>query len=217
MQNIIALLEYFIQTAGALGVFGSSIFEEVFSIIPSSVVQTGAGVFIMTGLSVTWTSIFKLIFVIAIPAALGVTLGSLVYVWLARKIGILAIEKYGKWIGVSMQHIRKLEQRLEKTKWDDIVFVLLRAFPAVPSVALAVYAGIIEMTWKKYIILTFIGVFIRATILAFIGWMFRDSLSYWNDLISLIGFEVGIVCGIVFIIYLIFSYYNKKIKHTPHP
>lgn len=210
MESIIAVLQHWIQVAGGLGVFGASVFEEVFSIIPSSVVQTAAGVFIMAGLPISVISIFKLIFEIAIPAALGVTLGSLVYVWLARKFGILFIEKYGKWIGVSMDHIRKLEKKLDHSQWDDVVFVLLRAFPAVPAVALAIYAGILEMSWKKYMVLTFIGVFIRAAILGFAGWLFRDSFSYLSERISLIGTELFLGVVVISVLYLVVIRYKKQ-------
>lgn len=212
MEPLIALMQYWIQTAGALGVFGASVFEEVFSIIPSSVVQTGAGVFIMADLPFSLGSVARLVFEIAVPSALGVTVGSLVYVWLARRIGILAIEKYGKWIGVSMEHIRKLERKLEGSRWDDVAFVALRAFPAVPAVALAVYAGIIEMPWKKYIVLTFFGVLIRATALGFAGWMFRESFSSWERFFSRNGVILYLVAGAALLGYLAYSFYRTKKK-----
>ncbi|MEI8223997.1 MAG: VTT domain-containing protein [bacterium] len=212
MESIIAVLQHWIQVAGGLGVFGASVFEEVFSIIPSSVVQTAAGIFIMAGLPINVMSVLKLIVQVAIPSALGVTVGSLVYVWLARKFGILLIEKHGKWIGVSMGHIRKLEKKLENSKWDDVVFVFLRAFPAVPAVALAVYAGILEMPWKKYMVLTFIGVFIRATLLGFMGWMFRDSFTYLNDRVSTIATEILLGLLVIGVVYLVFSKYKNYFK-----
>lgn len=213
MQAIITTLEFWIQSAGFWGVLGASIVEEVFSLIPSSVVQLSAGIFIMDGLAFTVTNVLYLMMIVALPAAIGVTIGSLVYVWLARKFGILFIEKYGKWVGVNMTHLRKLEAKFEKTAWDDVIFILLRAFPAVPAVALAVYAGIIEMSWKRYIISTLIGVFIRATALGFIGWLFRDRFEQWNSNLNTVESVVTLVLvgGLIVLVgWLLFKKHHKQ-------
>jgi membrane protein DedA with SNARE-associated domain len=177
MEIFIQTLQHWIQIAGGFGVFAASIVEELISLIPSSMVQMAAGIFIMGGDHISIGSILKLIVQISVPAALGVTLGSLPYVWLARKYGIKMIDRWGKWIGVKVQDIKDLEKKLENTPWDDVLFVGMRAFPVIPSVALAVYGGIIEMSWTRYVILSFIGVFIRATGLGIVGWLFGNQID----------------------------------------
>ena len=214
MEFFIQPLQHWIQTAGGLGVFGASLVEELISLIPSSVVQMGAGIFIMSGDPVTWLSIGKLILQISIPAALGVTIGSLPYVWLARTFGIGLIERYGKWVGVSYADIKKLEAKLAQTKWDDVAFVALRAFPAVPSVALAVYGGMVEMSWWRYMTLSFIGVFIRATGLGIVGWLFGATLERVSALVNhleTIGLSVLIVVGVAWIAWIIYSKRKKRV------
>lgn len=211
MELLITTLQHWIQFAGGLGVFAASIVEEVISLIPSSAVQMGAGIFIMGGVPISLFAIGKLLIEIALPAALGVTLGSLPYVWLARKYGLLMIDKWGKWIGVSVHDIRNLEEKLAKTAWDDIAFVAMRAFPVIPSVALAVYGGIIEMSWWRYILLSFIGVFIRATGLATIGWLFGNaagSVAAGMGTLENIGL---LVIGFT-LIFFWWTYRNKKKK-----
>lgn len=192
-------MQHWIGAYGFLGVFGASIVEELISLIPSSLVQTGAGIIIMNGQVLSVVSVLKLILQISIPAALGVTIGSLPYVWLARKFGIKIIDRWGKWIGVSVTDIKQLEEKLAKSKWDDIVFVGMRAFPVIPSVALAVYGGIIEMSWIRYIVLSFIGVFIRATGLGIVGWLFSNTVG---NVSSGVGkFEnIGLIVIVCFIV-----------------
>lgn len=208
--SLIDTLQYWIQSAGGLGVFAASIVEEVISLIPSSMVQTGAGVFLLGGQSVSFISVIKLIIQISLPAALGVTIGSLPYVWLARKYGILFVERYGKWVGVAVDDIKSLEQRLAKTAWDDVVFVLMRAFPVIPSVALAVYGGMVEMSWWRYSILSFIGVFIRATGLGVVGWFFGNRINTVSSGIGLFE-NLGLFIAIFLIgWFLIVRKKNKK-------
>ncbi len=210
MDFFIHTLQHWIQIAGGFGVFAASIVEEVISLIPSSLVQMGAGIFIMGGDPVSFASIIKLIVQISIPAALGVTIGSLPYVWLARKYGIKIIDRWGKWIGVKVADIQQLEKTLEKTPWDDVLFVGMRAFPVIPSVALAVYGGIIEMSWTRYIILSCIGVFIRATGLGILGWFFGNSLDSVSSGIGRfenIGFLIIILLTVTWILW------TKKAKN----
>lgn len=103
----------------------------------------------------------------------------------------------GKWIGVTIGDIKKLEQTLENTPWDDVLFVGMRAFPVIPSVALAVYGGIIEMSWTRYIMLSFVGVFIRATGLGILGWFFGNSLDSISGDIGRLE-NIGMIIVIIF-------------------
>lgn len=202
MQTLMYIIQGWITHAGAIGVFGASIAEELVSVIPSSIVQIGAGVFIMSGQSVNIASLLKLITQVVIPAALGVTVGSLPYVWISRYYGLGIIDRYGKWIGVTRVDIEKLQLKLDGSRWDDIAFVLLRAFPLVPSVALAIYGGILEMSWTRYIVSTFVGVCIRATVLAGAGWLFADAIGGVEKVFSQlenIGIIIIIVGGVYFL------------------
>lgn len=177
MQSLITFIFHSITLAGGWGVFLASLLEEIISPIPSSLVQMGGGAILLFGQNLSLATLLKLILEVSIPSALGVTIGSLPYVWLARKYGVRIIEKWGTWIGITMQDLHELENKFSRTWWDDVVFVGLRAFPAVPSVALALYGGIMNMSWTRYMILTAIGVFIRASALGAMGWVFGTVLD----------------------------------------
>lgn len=210
MEIFIQTLQHWIQIAGGFGVFAASIVEELISLIPSSMVQMAAGIFIMGGDHISIGSILKLIVQISVPAALGVTLGSLPYVWLARKYGIKMIDRWGKWIGVTVDDIKKLEQKLDQTAWDDVLFVGMRAFPVIPSVALAVYGGIVEMSWVRYMSLSFIGVFIRATGLGILGWLFGNSLDSISADIGRLENIGLLVIALLLIIWVVWTKKGRK-------
>ncbi len=212
MDFFIHSLQQWIAAAGGLGVFAASIVEELISLIPSSLVQMGAGIFIMNGDPVNIFSILKLIFQISIPAALGVTIGSLPYVWLARKFGIKMVDRWGKWVGVSVSDIKELEEKLAKTSWDDVAFVAMRAFPVIPSVALAIYGGMVEMSWWRYIILSFIGVFIRATGLGIVGWLFGNTIDTVSSDIGRLENIGLVVIGLFLITFFWWLKRRKKAK-----
>jgi membrane protein DedA with SNARE-associated domain len=200
MQSLITFIFEGITLAGGWGVFLASILEEIFSPIPSSLVQMGSGAILLFGQSFSLITVGKLLLEVSLPSALGVTIGSLPYVWLARKYGIRIIEKWGRWIGITMQDIHQLENKFSRTWWDDVVFVGLRAFPAVPSVALALYGGIMNMSWMRYVTLTATGVFIRATALGAMGWIFGkvlDDVSARVDHMELwgLGFMILLFIG----------------------
>lgn len=210
MEFFTQTIQYWIVHVGPAGVFLASVLEEVISIIPSSLVQILSGSFMMMGYNLSFLHILLLIIKVTIPAALGVTIGSLPYVWLARKYGITIIDRWGKWIGVSVEDVSLLQERFEKTKMDDIVFVLMRAFPVIPSVALAIYGGVIKMSWLKYGILSFLGVCIRATVLGFVGWMSINALDQISSGVDHME-KIGLVTiGCVTILTLILLKRKKK-------
>ena len=210
MQQLLDIIQEWIFQAGALGVFGASLLEELVSVIPSSMVQVGSGLILMQGYQFNGLSMVRLISIIVIPAALGVMIGSLPYVWVARTYGLQVVNRWGKWIGVSCYDIEKLKNTFEQSKWDDVIFVALRAFPLVPSVALALYGGLLRMSWIRYAILTTIGVCIRATVLAIVGWLFANaagSIGQYTDILE----YIGIIAIVVFIGYMLW----KKNKQKP--
>ncbi len=209
MEQIILIIQQLIVTAGGWGVFGASVLEEVFSPIPSSLVQTTAGIFIMGGTAVSFVGFMKLLFLVSLPAGLGVTLGSLPYVWLMRRYGILGIEKYGRYIGVTKTDLEKWEQKTHTTYWDDVAFVGMRAFPVIPSVMLALYAGMVRMNYIRYCILSTIGVFIRATGLGLIGWLIGSTVSSITTIVNY-GEQIGLIIVVLLALWYIYRYYSKK-------
>lgn len=164
-------IEHSIIAWGALGVFVSSVLEEIVVIIPSVLVQAGAGLFLLSGVPIGWESIGKLIVWVALPSALGVAVGSLLIYALAYYGGRPALRRFGKYFFLS-------EYKLESARADivsrpsTIYFItILRFVPLFPNSIITACAGLLRIPLKQYMISTIVGIFVRALYLGAIGWM----------------------------------------------
>lgn len=177
MEHIIEIIHQLILSWGALGVFAGSVIEEVISIIPSALIQLGAGFFLLQGTETSFSSILFLCTHIALPAAFGLTLGSLVFYAIGYLGGKPIIERYGKFFTVSWDMIEKFEKKFSHTAKDEVGFFIARTIPVIPSVVLSTLSGVIRMNIVKYSLLTFLGTIPRAFILGFIGWKLGNSYT----------------------------------------
>lgn len=169
MESLFQSIIEMVQSLGFLGVFYGALLEEFFYVVPSSLVQLSAGAILLGELSMSWDLVVKSILWIGIPAAVGVTIGSLPYYALGYFGGKPAVLRWGKWLGVSWQQVEDIQKKFTKTWLDELIFTGLRALPILPSVALSVGPGVLRMPMRTYIIGSFLGTFIRATIMGFVG------------------------------------------------
>jgi len=208
MQQIIEVIQLWIGNYGFFGVLGAGIIEELFSPIPSSLVQGFAGTVLFTGKALTIENLLIFTLTIPVASAIGVTIGSLPYVWATKKWGLKIIDRYGSYISVSRKDIEALTRRMEQVKWDELLFVGLRAFPLIPNVTLAIYAGLIAMPLSKYILLSSVGVFFRGIIIGGIGWYAGNQLSTISE-----GISVLETIGLFIIVFGIIGWYVYKKKN----
>lgn len=189
---------------GSLGVFLGSFIEEIIAPIPSTLVILGSSFFIMQGVPISLESVFSLIIYVSIPAALGLTLGSLFLYAIGYFIGKPFITRWGKYMGFSWDDVEKTQQKFAESKNDDIALFSLRAIPVVPSIAISTFCGIIRYKIKNYIFITFLGSIVRASILGFLGWQFgrfyesiADTIAIYEDIV-IIGLIIAIVAYIIY-------------------
>jgi membrane protein DedA with SNARE-associated domain len=197
---------------GVLGVFFGALAEEFFYIIPSSIVQLSAGAILLGKISFSWVLVGKAMLIIGIPAAVGVTIGSLPYYALGYFGGKPAIEKWGKWLGINWQQVEELDAKLLKNWWDELIFIGLRALPILPSVLLSVGPGVLRLPMRTYLIGSFIGTFIRATIMGFVGGLLGgqfDTIKQTVDSAEKIGLVFFIISCIIGV-WLYLKSKNKK-------
>lgn len=202
MVSIITLIEAFFTNYGALGVFFGSILEQIIAPIPSSMVVLGSSFFIMKGNHLSLESMVKLLLNVTLPAALGITTGSLVYYTLSYKIGAPFIERTGKYLGVSVEDVYNVEKRVRESKYDNLFLFAVRCIPIIPSIAVNLFCGLIKYPLKKYLVITFFGAMIQATILGIAGWQLGNAyMTYVNNLSILTNIiSVIIVIGVIFYI-----------------
>ena len=205
IEYLIHFLQVHILPLGALGVFVASVIEEVIAPIPSPLIITMSGFLFVTG-PLSWGVIYALIFKVAIPSALGVTLGSYTIYFIARFGGKFFIEKWGKYIGLYWTDIEKFQNRLSGTRRDEVFIGIARVIPFVPSVAISAFCGILEMNVFKYFIISFVGVFFRGIILGILGWQVGNVYEKYAQTISSIENTVLISTILAIGIFIVLKY-----------
>lgn len=202
------LIENFIITYGSLGIFFASILEQIIAPIPSTAVIVGSSLFIMGNSPVSFLSLEKLFVYIALPVALGVTIGALIIYGAVYKIGKPFVDRWGKFIGLSWEEIEKTEEKYSKSNSLLLFLFITWAVPIFPSVVISAFCGFIKYDIKKYIYVTFLGTLVKAFILGFIAWQFRRLYSSLGPKIGIS--ENLVIIGFIFAFIVIIVY--KKIK-----
>lgn len=208
-EHLILFLQTHILPWGPLGVFLASVIEEVVAPIPSALIMTMSGFLFVTG-SVSVSSISTLIFKVALPAAFGVTLGSLVIYGIARKWGKVVIDQFGKYIGLYYSDIEKLQSKLTGTKKDEVIIGVARIIPFVPSVAISAFCGLIGMSFYKYLVISFVGTFIRGIILGAVGWQVGAVYIKYAEAISHFESYVLYTIVVAVIVFLVIKWKGES-------
>jgi len=200
LGDLISYMQGLIISAGAFGVFFASIIEEIFFIIPSALVQLFAGFVLLSDLPIALRSVGDLITLVAIPASLGVFVGSLPVYAIAYVGGEPAIKRWGRWFGISWERVTYLKDSPRARRLKLGACTLMRLLPIVPSAVASAFSGLIRLPLGAYCLSTIIGVFIRSFIVGGIGWLFRslyhEAFSYgsgaerWGTLLIIFGIVV---------------------------
>ena len=202
-------LEEFIITYGSWGIFFGSILEEIIAPIPSTAVIMGSSFFIMENSQISVQAFEKLFLYIALPAAAGVTIGSLVIYGIVYRVGKPFVDRWGKYLGLSWKEIEKTEEKYSKNNLMELSIFTTRALPIVPSIVISAFCGFIKFDIKKYITITFFGTLVRAFILGFLAWQFGSLYSQIESEFA-ISEEIVIIGLVIAVIgFIIYKKYNK--------
>jgi len=166
-------LQNIINDYGAIGLLISGIVKE-FIPIPSTAIILGTSFILLKGQTIGISSILNLLLIIAVPLAMGMTIGAIITYILCFYIGKPFIDRWGKYISLKWEDIEKMDKRFENNKKDYIILYFLRTAPIIPSIIISAFCGIIRYDFRKYLIVTFLGGLTRAIIFGFIGWQFGN-------------------------------------------
>ena len=205
IEALVIFLQTHVLPWGAVGVFVASVVEEVFAPIPSALIMTMSGFLLVSG-PVSVKAILALLFKVAIPAALGVTLGSYVVFFIARYGGKPIILRWGKYLGLYWADVEKLQTKLAVTGKDETFIIIARALPFVPSVAISAFCGILQMRPVRYFTISFIGVFIRGIILGLVGWQVGNVYVKYASLISRVESFILYTIIVALILFVVIKY-----------
>ena len=209
LTELVAFLEGFIITYGSWGIFFGSVLEEIIAPIPSTAVIMGSSFFIMENIPFSFQAFQVLLLNIALPAAAGVTLGSLLIYGIVYYAGKPFIDSWGKYLGLSWNEIEKTEKKYSKNNLMALSIFTARALPIVPSVVISAFCGFIKYDIKRYITITFMGTLVKSFILGVMAWQFG---SLYGTIESEIGIseEIVIIRLVVAVIgFIIYKKYKK--------
>jgi len=203
-NSILAGLEGFVVSYGPWAVFGGSILEQVVTPIPSSLVVLGASFFMMKGVALSIGSLETMFLNISIPAALGVTLGSLLYYGISYKIGIPFVQRAGKYLGVTVDDLEGVERKVKASKYENLFLFAARCVPVIPSIAISLFCGLIRYNPRNYLLITFFGALVQASILGIIGWQFGNFYLTISERLSFID-NIILVIIVLFVVCFVFT------------
>ncbi len=198
---------------GALGVFLGSFIGEIVGPFPSVGMILAASFWFIDHLPFSFTLLFKIFFLVSLPEAIGVTLGSFVTYSIGYFGGKPAIEKVGKYFSLTWASVEKAHSRLQNTKREGWYIFIVRSVPLIPNMLINTACGLLRVDSFKYATATFFGSFVRATIYAFAGWYLGNKYKIYSRFFVQYErriFIILIIGVIALAIWFIFKKYRNK-------
>ena len=205
MEHIISLIKT-LATTIPLDVFAfiGSFLEEIIAPIPSPLVMTTAGT-----LAHTQNHTLLYLFWLALAASLGKTIASWLYYVLADKSEDLVLTRFGKYVGVSHKEVENIGKHFNGTWKDDVILLVLRSLPIMPTSLVSVVCGFIKLNMRTYLQSTFIGYFIRSFIFLYIGYTGMATYgNVSNELVSIESF-IKVVSGAGLVLFWVWIFYKR--------
>jgi membrane protein DedA with SNARE-associated domain len=210
-EKIIALLAGFIiaviSATGYLGIALLMGIESACIPLPSEIIMPFSGYLVYTGK-------FQLIWV-ATAGALGCNLGSAVAYWVGSIGGRPAVERFGRYVLLSLHDLDRTTQFFNK--YGSITVFAARLLPVVRTF-IALPAGIAKMPLLRFHIYTFLGSWPWCFVLAYVGmrlgrsWetdpRFKEVFHRFH-----LGVEVVLVVGIA---WFVWSHWKNRNGDTVH-
>lgn len=160
---------------GPLGFFIGSILGEIGFPIPTSVFPLAAGLAVKLP---SFEGLGSAVGLVLLPSILGTIAGALLLYAIAYYGGKPAIERWGKWLGVSWEKVEGVQRRLKGTNIDEALVFLSICLPFVPAGPLIVFAGIIRMNIRTYTLLVIGSTLVRMVGIFLLSFVFGHTLIH---------------------------------------
>lgn len=203
-EVIISIMNQF----GYLGILLLIMIENVFPPIPSEIILCFGG-FMTTSTKLTIVGVI-------ISATIGSVLGAIILYFIGK---ILNKERLIKIVSGKVGKILRLKEKdIEMAdKWFDTkgaktVFIC-RFIPIVRSL-ISIPAGMSEMPFPKFLVLTTLGTVIWNTVLTILGSIMGENWSKIVEIIDKYANITLIILVIVFVIGVTYFYYKRTKKKT---
>ncbi|MHA2429312.1 MAG: DedA family protein [Candidatus Hermodarchaeia archaeon] len=216
VESIIWILISWVNELGPLGVFFGVMIETFIAPIPSPLVPMAAG-FILTFDLTLLESILVILFSVMLVGAIAATIGSFFGYGIAYFGGYPIIERYGKYLGTSIEEIEYMRQNMEKSSRDEIYLFTARVVPIIPLSVVSLLYGALRADAKRFALFTFLGALPRYLILGLLGWIIGvgwQNLAEMIDLFETLILVLLIIFLVVFILYRIIIRRRAKQAQT---
>lgn len=180
--------------------------EELVAPIPSPLIMTTAGT-----LAALQGKTFAYLFALSVIGAIGKLIGAWILYYFADKAEDVVLGKFGKILGVSHAAVEKIGSKyLNGGYKDDIVLIVLRALPIVPSAVVSVGSGILKINLKTYLYTTFLGTIIRDFIFLYFGFTGVSAFEGYINGFSSAEDLIQLIVGALLFSFMIYMYYRRN-------
>jgi len=205
LSEILAAIGSFVLSTisllGYAGIFFLMMLESMVVPVPSELVMPFAGFLVAQGN-------FNFILVI-VASTLGSITGSLIFYYIGKTGGHTLVEKYGKYVLVDMEDIKKTEEWFNKR--GELTIFIARLIPVVRHL-ISLIAGIGKMNVKKFTLYTILGATLWNGILTYLGFILGQ---HWNEVSQYVE-ELDIIIVILLIVgclYFAYRHITRKKKN----
>lgn len=203
LEYVLELINHNLFTAMISG----GIIEQVIVPIPSPIISMGGGASLF-GLHASFLpSLLAIITKVALPYAIGATIGTSIIFFIVYFGGHPILDKFGKYIGISTKLVDKIQKDFKKTMSDELFVLLGASIPIVPVSIITGMAGLFRYNPIRFFGLIFAALTIRATILGFIGYKMGQTFV---DLAKGLGNIESTLTIILALIVLGFFYIKRR-------
>jgi membrane protein DedA with SNARE-associated domain len=189
-----------ISQLGYAGIFFLMMLESMIVPVPSEFVMPFAGFLVAQGN-------FNFLLVIVV-STLGSITGSLIFYYIGKTGGHTLVQKYGKYVLVGSEDIKKTETWFKKR--GDLTIFLARLVPVIRHL-ISLIAGIGNMNVKKFTIYTIFGAALWNGILTYLG-LFLGQ--HWNEVSQYLeGLDIIIVILLIIgCLYFVYRHLKRAKK-----
>jgi membrane protein DedA with SNARE-associated domain len=135
---------------------------------------------------------------VVLAGVLGYQVGAIAGWWIGERGGRPFLERRGRWLHLTHERLERAERWFER--WDDSAVFVGRLTPVARSF-ISIPAGVFEMPFKRYNVLTLAGNAIWCAVFAGVGWALGSSYERFNHGFKYVEYAVVllIVAAVVFL------------------
>lgn len=189
-----------ISQLGYAGIFFLMMLESMIFPVPSELVMPFAGFLVAQG---SFNG-----FLVILTSTLGSITGSLIFYYIGKTGGYTLVQRYGKYVLVDTEDIKKTEAWFNKR--GDLTIFLARLIPVVRHL-ISLIAGIGNMNVKKFTIYTILGAALWNGILTYLGLYLGQ---HWNDVSQYLeGLDILIIILLILgCLYFVYRHLRRRKK-----